>query len=80
MFSWAADLQGNPVEANLSCVLTARILWTYSEASILYNNPDYVQMAHLAYQVLQEKFLDPVNERNDAEVQFIDVLIRRCAD
>ncbi|MCX6224855.1 MAG: AGE family epimerase/isomerase [Bacteroidia bacterium] len=57
----AADLQGNPVQANLSCVLTARILWTYSEAAILYNNPDYIQMAHLAFQVLQEKFLDPVN-------------------
>jgi mannobiose 2-epimerase len=60
-FYGAADLQGNPVEANLSCVLTARILWTYSEAAIRYINPDYVQMAHLAFRVLQEKFLDPVN-------------------
>ena len=59
-FYGAADLQGNPVEANLSCVLTARILWTYSEAAILYNkNQDFAQMAHLAFRVLQEKFLDP---------------------
>jgi cellobiose epimerase len=58
-FYGAADLQGNPVESNLSCVLTARILWTYSEASVLYpDNHDYPRMAHLAYSVLQEKFLD----------------------
>lgn len=61
-FYGAADLHGNPVEANLSCVLTARILWTYSEAAIVYRNHDgYAQMAHLAYRVLQEKFIDPVN-------------------
>ena len=40
-FYGAADLQGNPVEANLSCVLTARILWTYSEAALHYDNPEY---------------------------------------
>lgn len=60
-FYGAADLAGNPVEANLSCVLTARILWTYSEASLLYpGNGQYKQMAHLAYRVLQDKFLDTV--------------------
>lgn len=60
-FYGAADLKGNPVAANLSCVLTARILWTYSEAAIRYkNNQEYSQMAHLAYRVLQEKFNDPV--------------------
>ncbi len=60
-FYGAADLQGNPVEANLSCVLTARILWTYSEAAIQYNNLEYREMAHLAYRVLNDKFLDRVN-------------------
>jgi cellobiose epimerase len=60
-FYGAADLQGNPVSANLSCVLTARILWTYSEAARQYDNPDFERMAHLAYRVLQEQFLDPVN-------------------
>jgi cellobiose epimerase len=60
-FYGAAGLQGEPVEANLSCVLTARILWTYSEAAMHYReNPDYPGMAHLAFRVLQEKFLDPV--------------------
>jgi len=59
-FYGAADLKGNPVESNLSCVLTARILWTYSEAAIIYGGAEYIQMAHLAYQILQEKFLDPV--------------------
>lgn len=61
-FNGAADLQGNPVVANLSCVLTARILWTYSEASIRYrDHAGYPPMAHLAYRVLQENFLDPVH-------------------
>jgi len=60
-FYGAADLEGNPIEANLSCVLTARILWTYSEAAIRYDrNAGYAQMAHLAYRVLQEEFRDPV--------------------
>ncbi len=60
-FYGAADLQGNPVEANLSCVLTARILWTFSEAAIQNPQiPEYVDMARRAYRVLQEKFLDPV--------------------
>ncbi len=60
-FYGAADLEGNPVEANLSCVLTARILWTYSEVAMLYpDNQEYKQMAHLAYRVLQDKFLDQV--------------------
>ncbi len=60
-FYGAADLQGNPVEANLSCVLTARIMWTYSEAAILYGNEEYADMAHLAFRVLDDKFRDKVN-------------------
>lgn len=60
-FYGAADLQGNPVEANLSCVLTARILWTYAEAALHYDNTEYREMAHLAYRVLNDKFLDKVN-------------------
>ncbi|MFA6128295.1 MAG: AGE family epimerase/isomerase [Bacteroidales bacterium] len=60
-FYGAADLDGNPVEANLSCVLTARILWTYSEAAIHYDRkPEFAGMAHLAYRILQNQFLDPV--------------------
>jgi mannobiose 2-epimerase len=58
-FYGAADLQGNPVEANLSCVLAARILWTYSEAARRYpDHPEFPRMANLAYQVMQDQFLD----------------------
>ncbi len=60
-FYGAADLQGNPVEANLSCVLVARILWTYSAAAQEFQSPAYSEMANLAYQVLQKQFHDPVH-------------------
>jgi mannobiose 2-epimerase len=60
-FHGAADRQGNPVEANLSCVLVARILWTYSEAAKTVTNPVWIPVADLAFKVLQEQFLDPVN-------------------
>ena len=34
-FHGAVDMEGNPVvSANKSCVLNARILWTFSEAAI----------------------------------------------
>jgi mannobiose 2-epimerase len=59
-FYGAADLKGRPVEANLSCVLVARILWTYSAATIELNRSEYREMANLAYRVLQDKFLDPL--------------------
>ena len=61
-FYGAAGLRGEPVEANLSCVLTARILWTYSEAAIHYpGRPEYRSMAELAFGVLQGTFVDTVN-------------------
>ncbi|MFO7617029.1 MAG: AGE family epimerase/isomerase [Bacteroidales bacterium] len=59
-FYGAADRRGNPVEANLSCVLTARILWTYSAAARMLDDPTWQPMADLAYKVLQEQFLDTV--------------------
>src|SRR3989339_1033613 len=60
-FYGAADLKGQPVESNLSCVLVARILWTYSAASMELKVPVYREMSDLAYKVLQDKFLDPVH-------------------
>lgn len=58
-FYGAADLNGKPVlNANKSCVLNARILWTFSAAARKYDNPEYSRMAQLAYEVLQRDFLD----------------------
>lgn len=58
-FHGAADLNGKPVlTANKSCVLNARILWTFSAAARKYDNPEYSRMAELAYEVLQRDFLD----------------------
>lgn len=58
-FYGAADLNGKPVlNANKSCVLNARILWTFSAAARKYDNPEYSRMAELAYEVLQRDFLD----------------------
>ena len=45
-FHGAADLEGNPVpDANRSCVLNARILWTFSAAAKMTGNPDCRNMA-----------------------------------
>lgn len=68
-FYGAADLKGNPVEANLSCVLVSRILWTYSAAGSECRSPVYFEMARLAYKVLQEQFLDPVNDGYFMEIK-----------
>jgi mannobiose 2-epimerase len=59
-FWGAADIKGNPVPtATQSCVLNARILWTFSAAAKLYNKKEYSDMAHLAYEVLSHRFADP---------------------
>ena len=58
-FYGAVDLKGNPVlEAPKSCVLNARILWTFSEAAILFNNKQYADIADKAFQVLKDDFAD----------------------
>jgi len=59
-FYGAVDLNGDPVlTANKSCVLNARILWTFSAASDLYGIPEYRDMADLAFEVIQKYFTDP---------------------
>ena len=61
-FYGAVDLQNQPVaEASKSCVLTARILWTFSEAAIMYSDKGYGAMAVRAYKVLEKDFHDPLN-------------------
>ena len=58
-FYGAANLKGNPVlEAPKSCVLNARILWTFSEAAIIFDNKQYADIADKAYRVLKDDFAD----------------------
>jgi cellobiose epimerase len=58
-FYGAADLKGNPVlNAPKSCVLNARILWTLSEAAIMFDNKQYADIADKAFRVLEEDFAD----------------------
>lgn len=58
-FYGAADLQGNPIpDAPKSCVLNARILWTFAQAAIQFDNEIYAEIADRAFQVLQNDFAD----------------------
>ena len=58
-FYGAADLEGKPVpDANKSCVLNARILWTYSAATKMYGDAAYRDMACRAFRVISDKFTD----------------------
>ena len=45
-------------EADKGCVLNARILWTFSSAFRILNNPDYLKMAERAKDYLLGHFLD----------------------
>ena len=61
-FYGAVDREGNPIpRAPKSCVLNARILWTFAEAAINYENQLYAEIADRAYRVLITHFADPVN-------------------
>ncbi|MCB9208881.1 MAG: AGE family epimerase/isomerase [Ignavibacteriales bacterium] len=61
-FYGAVDLNNKPViTANKSCVLNARILWTFSTAAKQYNNSEYEKIAHIAYNVVANNFYDKVN-------------------
>jgi len=58
-FYGAVDLDNKPVlSANKTCVLNARILWTYAAAAKAYPGKAYEEMAHLAYKVVTEDFED----------------------
>jgi mannobiose 2-epimerase len=58
-FYGAVDLDGNPVlTANKTSVLNARILWTFSAAALLRENPEYAAIADKAYQVIINDFED----------------------
>jgi cellobiose epimerase len=58
-FYGAVDLYGTPVlTAKKSCVLNARILWTYSAAAVLYKDARYASMADRAFNALENHFAD----------------------
>lgn len=58
-FYGAVDLQGNPIlETPKSCVLNARILWTFAEAALNFNNKKHAEVAQRAFNVLQNHFED----------------------
>uniref|UniRef100_UPI0032179E61 AGE family epimerase/isomerase n=1 Tax=uncultured Draconibacterium sp. TaxID=1573823 RepID=UPI0032179E61 len=58
-FYGAADLKGNPVlDAPKSCVLNARILWTFAGAAKNNNNSKYAEVAERAFNVLRNHFKD----------------------
>ncbi len=55
----AVDLDNKPVlSANKTCVLNARILWTFAAAAKMYPGKGYEKVAHLAYKVIIEDFED----------------------
>jgi mannobiose 2-epimerase len=58
-FYGAVDLANQPVLiANKSCVLNARILWTFSAATQMFDDEDYAAVAQRAYRVLTRQFFD----------------------
>ena len=58
-FHGAADLEGRPrLEANKSCVLNTRILWTFSAAAKFQGHTGYMDLADRAFQVVTEQFTD----------------------
>jgi len=62
-FYGAVDLNNQPVmEAPKSCVLTARILWTFAAAARHYQDPEYAAVAEKAFQVLHSDFADSMHK------------------
>lgn len=58
-FYGAVDLDNKPVlSANKTCVLNARILWTFAAAAKAYPGRGYEDIAHLAYKVVTDDFAD----------------------
>lgn len=58
-FYGAVDLKNEPVlSANKTCVLNARILWTFAAAALAYPDKGYEKIANKAYKVITEDFAD----------------------
>lgn len=59
-FHGAVNLANLPVtDTPRSCVLNARILWTFSAAARDFEGRKYEHMAHRAYRILMDSFRDP---------------------
>ena len=55
----AVDLDNHPVlSANKTCVLNARILWTFAAAAKMFPGKGYEEFAHKAWKVVTEDFAD----------------------
>ncbi len=55
----AVNLDNEPVlTVDKSCVLNARILWTFAAAAKMYPDKGYEEIAHRAYRVITEDFVD----------------------
>ncbi len=53
------DNQNRPdAKCQRSIVMTSRFLWTYSAVARFTKNPDYLEMADFAYEVILNKFFD----------------------
>lgn len=58
-FYGAVDIDGHPIlNANKSCVLNSRILWTFSAAGKMYSNVEYSKIADIAYDIISNDFYD----------------------
>ena len=58
-FYGAVDLDNNPVPGrDKTCVVNARILWTFAEATRICQDKKFSEVADLAYKVFTENFLD----------------------
>jgi mannobiose 2-epimerase len=61
-FYGAVDLNNQPVLlANKTCVLNARILWTFAAAAKMFPGKGYEEVAHNAYRVVTTDFADKVH-------------------
>lgn len=77
-FYGEVDIDNRPVpDAPKSVVLNARILWFFSEAARLCNEPRYGAAATRAYEYLIEHFIDPVH---GGVYWAVDAQGRTCAD
>ena len=57
------DNYNNPnPDCERSIVMTSRFLWTYSAATRLTKNPEYLKMADFAYDVIVNKYFDKDND------------------
>jgi mannobiose 2-epimerase len=58
-FHGEVDLSGTPIKtANKACVLITRILWTFSAAARVFDDPDYRDLAKRAFDVVDHSFAD----------------------